>query len=618
MGFVTLRMSCYLPPTTEYNRKLPCGFFLPRQADATVTDVTIENMSRDVVYATVIVPNEETSGFGGGKGNADALTITNDPELFQLQLQDVQAGDRLTITTTWFQPLRFDDGLYLLKVPLEIPSQALENPNMPLSSILDIQCTVNSGTADEVRFSCPSHPVDVLSQEPGRVQFAGAKGKPWNNADFEVGYKVWQNAIMASCNVQPPDKTLPDPRGTFAVSVAPPAPDATAAFVRSVVFVVDRSGSMHGEPIEYARDAISTGLEMLAPEDEVGIIAYDHEQVSLFPSLLPASAETQAVAKRWVGSHLEARGMTDIMTPLLQALEMLKAAKGVPYVFLLTDGAVDNERDICQKVEAFNTQHNPSGVLLPRINTFAIGPYCNHFFLKQLAILGRGAFDVAFRPTNIRSQMTRMLTAAAKPVLTDVALGIEGLTSCELYPFPIPDVFCGMPLLVAGKYEGVWPESVVLHGKLPSGEIWTQTVYTTAAAQIPLDKVVVKQRLDVLTSRAWLQQDKKLQRQVVDASIATGVPCAHTTMVGFPVTHDKWREMKQQQAAGKRISPAKLAIGGAAAVVVLGATAALAFGDVGATLGNLAVGDVMSGFGGLDPFNGMLNFCDCSGVLLFS
>lgn len=43
-----------------------------------------------------------------------------------------------------------------------------------------------------------------------------------------------------------------------------------------------------------------------------------------------------------------------------------------------------------------------TGRLIPRLNTFAIGPYCNHYFLKQLATYGRGAFDVAFRPHAIQ------------------------------------------------------------------------------------------------------------------------------------------------------------------------------------------------------------------------
>ena len=68
--------------------------------------------------------------------------------------------------------------------------------------------------------------------------------------------------------------------------------------------------------------------------------------------------------------------------------------------------------------------------------------------------------------------MTRMLTAAAKPVLTEITLGIQGLESCELYPYPIPDLFCGLPLVISGKYTGQWPESITLNGTMPDGNIW--------------------------------------------------------------------------------------------------------------------------------------------------
>ena len=45
------------------------------------------------------------------------------------------------------------------------------------------------------------------------------------------------------------------------------------------------------------------------------------------------------------------RGTTDIQTPIELALKVLMQARGVPYIFLLTDGAVQNEPDICNMVE---------------------------------------------------------------------------------------------------------------------------------------------------------------------------------------------------------------------------------------------------------------------------
>ena len=61
---------------------------------------------------------------------------------------------------------------------------------------------------------------------------------------------------------------------------------------------------------------------------------------------------------------------------------------GIPCIFLLTDGAVENERTICRHVEAYHARKPAAGALHARISTFAIGPFCNHFFLKQLAASG--------------------------------------------------------------------------------------------------------------------------------------------------------------------------------------------------------------------------------------
>ena len=51
-----------------------------------------------------------------------------------------------------------------------------------------------------------------------------------------------------------------------------------------------------------------------------------------------------------------------------------------------------------------------------------------------------------------------------------------GVTSCELYPSPLPDLFTGLPLLVSGRFAGAWPASVVLRGLLPDSKRYSQKV----------------------------------------------------------------------------------------------------------------------------------------------
>lgn len=298
----------------------------------------------------------------------------------------------------------------------------------------------------------------------------------------------------------------------------------------------------------------------------------------------------------------------------MMAQGMLAPAVGVPYIFLITDGAVDNERQICQSVQiAMDAarQRGPEDVArMPRIWTFGIGQLCNHFFLKQLSTIGRGMSDAAFVPDRILSQIERMLDAAAKPVLTDVALKMEGLPpGVEVYPFPIPDLFCGRPLIISGKYNGTMPRSISLHGALPGGQKWDQEVPVTSAAAIPLDKVFVKQRLDLLTAQAWLSSNPAMQQQVVNLSVATGVPCAHTAMVGFNVKRDNLQKVQQQRRAGN-LKVAPMAVGGVAGIAVIGAVA-LSFGDIGGTLSNLGMGDI--GAGATDALAGMGEFFEGAG-----
>ena len=59
-----------------------------------------------------------------------------------------------------------------------------------------------------------------------------------------------------------------------------------------VAFVLDRSGSMAGEKIELARDAILQGIAMLKPTDRFAVVAYD-DAVDVVMPLSPAHPEAR-------------------------------------------------------------------------------------------------------------------------------------------------------------------------------------------------------------------------------------------------------------------------------------------------------------------------------------
>jgi len=57
-----------------------------------------------------------------------------------------------------------------------------------------------------------------------------------------------------------------------------------------------------------------------------------------------------------------------------------------------------------------------------------------------------------------------------------------------------------------------------------------------ASESIPITKIFVKQRLDVLVAQAWLTNSNRIKQQAVKLSIEESMPCAHTVMVAYERT----------------------------------------------------------------------------------
>merc|ERR550534_3269549 len=94
--------------------------------------------------------------------------------------------------------------------------------------------------------------------------------------------------------------------------------------------------------------------------------------------LVPANSPNIHQAKEWINLN-QARGLTDIKTPLDWAIKILNSnnqeSNRMQFVVLVTDGAVSNEHEI-----VLNMEKESRNI---RVLTFGIGRYCNWYFLKM-------------------------------------------------------------------------------------------------------------------------------------------------------------------------------------------------------------------------------------------
>jgi hypothetical protein len=53
------------------------------------------------------------------------------------------------------------------------------------------------------------------------------------------------------------------------------------------------------------------------------------------------------------------------------------------------------------------------------------------------------------------------------PQLTDIVLEIpQSIRDVEAYPLPIPDLYAGYPVTIAGKFSGNFPTTLTVKGPL--------------------------------------------------------------------------------------------------------------------------------------------------------
>ncbi len=150
----------------------------------------------------------------------------------------------------------------------------------------------------------------------------------------------------------------------------------------NVALVLDRSGSMGGEPMDAAKNAAMRFAEFLGPNDTVSVVAFDHEILTVYG---PARAGTTAAADAI--RDLYARGSTNLSGGWLKGREHVASGMvdGTNRVVLLTDGQANEGITDAEQLCGMT-----GGALDGNISTTCIGfgSYFNEDLLEAMADRG--------------------------------------------------------------------------------------------------------------------------------------------------------------------------------------------------------------------------------------
>lgn len=192
----------------------------------------------------------------------------------------------------------------------------------------------------------------------------------------------------------------------------------------SVALVLDRSGSMDGQKIAMAREAVAHATKLLKATDHLAVVGYDEEVTTLLERTHATGEAKKLALQRLAG--IDARGATDLHGGWLRGAEQLVSA-GVPAnairkVLLLTDGLVNRGLTEPAGIDADVQRMRAAGVLT---STFGVGRDFNEHLLAAMATAGGGHFYFIERPKQIPDFLASELGETLEIVARDVVLQID-------------------------------------------------------------------------------------------------------------------------------------------------------------------------------------------------
>ncbi|KAG8636056.1 hypothetical protein MANES_16G093900v8 [Manihot esculenta] len=466
------------------SKSCDCRIAIPMGEQGSILGVEVEVPGKSYSTELIAIDGKKDMEKEGRPENGSFLK----PHIFTLTIPKLDGGSILSIKVSWIQKLLFHNGEFSLIVPFSFPEYVTPAVKK-LPKKEKILLNVNSGTGTEIVCKTTSHALKQLKREAGKLGFSyESEVLSWTCVDFAVSYSVSSSHIYGSVILQSPSVHDFDQREMFCFYLFPQDQLSGKVFRKEIVFVVDISGSMEGKPLEGAKAALFGALTELDSKDSFNIVAFNGETYLFSSSMELATAETVERAVEWINLNFIAGGSTNILLPLNKAMEMVSNTHGsFPVIFLITDGAVEDERHICDLMESHLTGKES---ICPRIYTFGIGTYCNHYFLRRLAMLSRGQYDSAYDVDSVQSQMQKLFVKGLSPLLANITIDtFDDLDDVEVYPSRIPDLSSESLLIISGRYRGSFPETVEAKGVLGDLSNFVVDLKIQKANDMPLDRV---------------------------------------------------------------------------------------------------------------------------------
>ncbi len=431
-------------------------------------------------------------------GQVAALLDQERPNIFTQTLANLMPGATVEIRIEYVEPLVFRDGTFEFSFPTVVGPRfipgaptghagtgwAPDTTRVPDASRItppvtpegtraghDIAIAVDIDAGVPILdVVSPLHAIDVERPEANQARVRLRDQAEIPNRDFVLRYAVAGDEVRSGYLAHRDGEG--DGYVTF-VLLPPKRVTPESAAPKEMIFVIDRSGSQAGLPLEKAKETMRWILDHMNPNDTFQVVDFGNTANVLFPTPQPASPEMKRQARAHIDA-LEANGGT-MMAEAVRTVCALPADRNrLRVVTFMTDGYIGNDFEVIDLVRSLRGTS--------RWFSFGAGNGVNRFLLEGLARAGGGEVDYILLNDAGEAVAKRFYERIAAPALTDVRLEFRGLDVVDVFPTAPSDVWDRRPLIVHARYRRAGEGQVVLSG-FRQGKPYKQVIDVTLPAR---------------------------------------------------------------------------------------------------------------------------------------
>ncbi|MBZ0239040.1 MAG: VIT and VWA domain-containing protein [Deltaproteobacteria bacterium] len=458
-------------------------YVFPLHEDGAVGAMTMRIGPR-VIRAQIKKRDEARAAYEGAKreGKTAALLEQERPNIFTQSVANVMPGESIDVALTYDVLLDPDGEVYELALPTVVGPRY--NPGAPLDGASGTGVQPDTDRVpDASRISPEAAPPGVLTGNAVTLALDVDAGLPIAAIESPTHRIVtkqltadhYQVGLAAGDMVADRDfvlrwrVTVASPtlaalahkgagHGHLALVVQPPPVDAGKAPPRELVFVVDTSGSMSGEPLALAKRGMRYALDHLRPEDTFRIMNFSTSVAGFAEGrAMPATRDNVRAGLSYVNG-VAAGGGTEMLGGIVAALSSPPADGRDRYVVFMTDGYIGNEAEIFAAV----TKHLDRRT---HLFSFGVGSSVNRHLLDGLARSGKGVAQYLLLDEAPEPQIETFYARLDAPLLHDLRVDWGGLDVRDPTPSDLADLFAGQPLVVAARYGRGGRGTIKITGK---------------------------------------------------------------------------------------------------------------------------------------------------------